>query len=166
MPPVLLANAAPSISVELGAAVAWLLGALVVLFGIIAWFLRREITRNDDAHRELRADVKVVETDVKKLLAGDVPWVAAIDSRFAAIDSRFAAIDLRFVDLDSRFAAIDLRFVDLDSRFAAIDSRFVAIDSRFVDIDSKLVDIDSKLAGIGDLMSRRAPAGGHEQRSE
>ena len=122
---------------------AWLLGALVVLFGIIAWFLRREITRNDDAHRELRADVKVVETDVKKLLAGDVPWVAAIDSRFAAIDSRFAAID-------SRFAAIDSRFVDIDSRFVDIDSRFVAMES-------KLVAIDSKLAGIGDLMSRRAP---------
>ena len=118
MPPtVLAANAVPSISIELGAAVTWLLGALVVLFGIIAWFLRREITRNDEAHRELRADIKVVETDVKKLLAGDVPWVAAIDSRFAAIDSRFAAID-------------------------------------------------SKLAGLGELMSRRAPAGGNEQRSE
>ena len=138
MPPVLLANAAPSISVELGAAVAWLLGALVVLFGIIAWFLRREITRNDEAHRELRADVKVVETDVKKLLAGDVPWVAAIDSRFAVIDSRFAAID----------------------------SRFVAINSKLAGIDSRFVAIDSKLAGIGDLMSRRAPAGGHEQGSE
>jgi len=121
---VLAANAVPSISIELGAAVTWLLGALVVLFGIIAWFLRREITRNDEAHRELRADIKVVETDVKKLLAGDVPWVAAINSRFAAIDARLATID---------------------SRFAAIDS---------------------KLAGLGELMSRRAPAAGNEQRSE
>ena len=86
MPPALMAaNAAPSISIELGAAVAWLLGALVVLFGIIAWFLRREITRNDEGHRELRADIKVVETDVKKLLSGDVPWVAAIDSRLAGL---------------------------------------------------------------------------------
>lgn len=110
LPAVLAANAAPSITIELGAAVAWLLGALVVLFGIIAWFLRREITRNDEAHRELRADIKVVETDVKKLLAGDVPWVAAINSRLADIDSRFA--------------------------------------------------------GLGELMSRRAPAGGSEQRSE
>ena len=84
MPPALLAaNAAPAISIELGAAVAWLLGALVVLFGVIAWFLRREITRNDDAHRELRADIKVVETDVKKLLAGDVPWVATVNARLA-----------------------------------------------------------------------------------
>ncbi len=144
-PTVLVANAAPSISIELGAAVSWLLGALVVLFGIIAWFLRREITRNDEAHRELRADVKVVETDVKKLLAGDVPWVAAIDSRFAAIDSRFATMDSRFVAIDSRFAAID-------SKLATIDSRFVAIDS--------------KLAGLGELMSRWAPAGGNEQPSE
>ena len=84
MPPALLVvNAAPTISIELGAAVAWLLGALVVLFGVIAWFLRREITRNDDAHRELRADIKVVETDVKKLLAGDVPWVATVNARLA-----------------------------------------------------------------------------------
>ncbi len=111
MPPtVLAANVAPSISIEIGAAIAWLLGALVVLFGIIAWFLRREIARNDEAHRELRADVKVVETDVKKLLAGDVPWVAAINARFAAIDAR--------------------------------------------------------LADLGDLMSRRSPADGNEQRSE
>ena len=139
MPPtVLAANVAPSISIELGAAVAWLLGALVFLFGVIAWFLRRELTRNDEAHRELRADIKVVETDVKKLLAGDVPWVAAIGSRFAAIDSRFAAID---------------------SKLAVIDSRFTAIDSRFT-------AIDSKLAGLGELMSRRAPAGGNGQRSE
>ena len=84
MPPALLvANAAPTISIELGAAVAWLLGALVVLFGVIAWFLGREITRNDDAHRELRADIKVVETHVKKLLAGDVPWVATVNARLA-----------------------------------------------------------------------------------
>ena len=77
----LVANAAPAISVELGAAVAWLLGVIVVLLGIIAWFLRREITNNDKAHKELRSDVKAVESDVKKLLVGDVPWVVALNAR-------------------------------------------------------------------------------------
>ena len=70
----LFANAAPSLSIELGAAVSFALAAIVVLLGIIAWFLRREIKNNDAAHAELRADVK-------KLLTGDVPWVASLNNR-------------------------------------------------------------------------------------
>lgn len=70
----LFANAAPSLSIELNAAVSFALAAIVVLLGIIAWFLRREIKNNDAAHAELRADVK-------KLLTGDVPWVASLNSR-------------------------------------------------------------------------------------
>ena len=31
---------------------------MVVRFGVIAWFLRREINNNDKAHRELNADVR------------------------------------------------------------------------------------------------------------
>ena len=48
-----------------------LLAAVVLLLGVVAWFLRREIRNNDAAHQELRADVK-------KLLAGDVAWVQAL----------------------------------------------------------------------------------------
>ena len=69
-----LANAAPSLSIELNAAVSFALAAIVVLLGIIAWFLRREIKNNGAAHAELRADVK-------KLLTGDVPWVASLNNR-------------------------------------------------------------------------------------
>ena len=93
----LVANAAPAISVELGAAVAWLLGVIVVLLGIIAWFLRREIANNDQAHKELRSDVKRVESDVKRvesdvkrLLAGDVPWVVALNAR---VDKLYERMD-------------------------------------------------------------------------
>lgn len=42
----LFASAAPSVSIELGAAVSFALAAIVVLLGIIAWFLRREIKNN------------------------------------------------------------------------------------------------------------------------
>ena len=68
------ASATPSVSIELGAAVSFALAAIVVLLGIIAWFLRREIKNNDAAHAELRADVK-------RLLAGDVPWVTSLNNR-------------------------------------------------------------------------------------
>lgn len=54
----MVANATPSVSIELGSAV--------------AWFLRREIRNNDEAHRLLRTDVKVVEADIKQLLTGQV----------------------------------------------------------------------------------------------
>ena len=70
----LFANAAPSLSIELSAAVSFALAAIVVLLGIIAWFLRREIKNNDAAHAELRADVK-------KLLTGDVLWVTSLNNR-------------------------------------------------------------------------------------
>ena len=69
----LFANAAPSRSIELNAAISFALAA-VVLLGIIAWFLRREIKNNDAAHAELRADVK-------RLLTGDVPWVFSLNNR-------------------------------------------------------------------------------------
>jgi hypothetical protein len=56
------------------AAAAWvitvLLAGIGILSGIVAYFLRRELSSNDAAHRELRGDVKTVESDVKKLLAG------------------------------------------------------------------------------------------------
>ena len=70
----LFANAAPSLSIELSAAVSFALAAIVVLLAIIAWFLRREIKNNDAAHAELRADVK-------KLLTGDVLWVTSLNNR-------------------------------------------------------------------------------------
>ena len=83
----LAAQAAP-ITIELPTAVsaaAWvgavLLAGIGALAGLCAWFLRREIKNNDEAHRELRADVKTVESDVKKLLEGDVAWVRALLDR-------------------------------------------------------------------------------------
>ena len=71
------AQAAPRITIELPTAVsaaAWVITALLagigILSGVVAYFLRRELKSNDAAHRELTGDIKTVETDVKKLLAG------------------------------------------------------------------------------------------------
>ena len=44
--------------IELPATVSVAAWVIVALFGVIAWFLRREITNNDRAHREMNADIK------------------------------------------------------------------------------------------------------------
>ena len=71
------AQAAPPITIALPTAVsaaAWVITALLtgigILSGVVAYFLRRELKSNDAAHRELTGDIKTVESDVKKLLAG------------------------------------------------------------------------------------------------
>lgn len=76
----LVATATP-VTIELPTAVsvaAWVVAALFAvigaLFAVIVWFLRREIRNNDEAHKDLRADVK-------KLLAGDVAWVRSLLER-------------------------------------------------------------------------------------
>ena len=77
MTALLIAAQAAPITIELPTAVsaaAWvitvLLAGIGILSGVVAYFLRREFKSNDAAHRELRGDVKTVESDVKELLAG------------------------------------------------------------------------------------------------
>ena len=64
--------------IELPVAVGWiitvLLATLTLLAGIVTWFLRSDIKNNDEAHRELRSDIK-------KLLEGDVVWVRTLLNR-------------------------------------------------------------------------------------
>ena len=62
------------VTVELSATVTALLGAIAILLGAVAWFLRRELTNNDKAHAEMR-------DDIKKLLSGDVAWIRALMDR-------------------------------------------------------------------------------------
>ena len=76
----IVATATPA-TIELPTAVsvaAWIIAALFAvvgaLFAVIVWFLRREIRNNDEAHTELRADVK-------KLLEGNVAWVQSLLKR-------------------------------------------------------------------------------------
>ncbi|MYI75625.1 MAG: hypothetical protein F4057_10035 [Acidobacteria bacterium] len=51
-----------------------LLAVIALLLGGLIWFIRREITLNDTAHRELRADIQ-------KLLTGDVVWIKTLLGR-------------------------------------------------------------------------------------
>lgn len=69
----IVATATP-VTIELPTAVSIAAWIIAVLFAVIVWFLRREIRNNDEAHKELRADVK-------KLLAGDVAWVRSLLER-------------------------------------------------------------------------------------
>ena len=82
MTPLLLATAAaPAISLSSATAITALLAIIAALLGFALWFLQREIKNNDAAHqelkreitdtrRELKADIKAVEADVKQLLTG------------------------------------------------------------------------------------------------
>lgn len=69
----IVATATP-VTIELPTAVSVAVWTITVLFAVIVWFLRREIRNNDEAHKELRADVK-------KLLEGDVAWVRSLLER-------------------------------------------------------------------------------------
>ena len=64
----LAAQAAP-ITIELPTAVSVAVWIIVALFGIIAWFLRREVKNNDAAHTELRSDVKTLLEAVGRIEA-------------------------------------------------------------------------------------------------
>ncbi len=81
MPFLLATAAAPAISLSSATAITALLAIIAALLAFALWFLQREIRNNDEAHRELKkeigdtrrelkADIKAVEADVKQLLAG------------------------------------------------------------------------------------------------
>ena len=97
-----VANAVPALSIELptivsiAAIIITVLLALVVLMvGLAGWAGKREIARNDDAHRdlkesieasrqEIRAEVKGIDGEVKLLLQGQ----ARIEATIAAQNPR------------------------------------------------------------------------------
>ena len=85
--------AAPAISIELPTAVsaaAWIVAALL---GIIVWFLRREIGNNNEAHAELRGDVK-------KLLEGQGRLNDRIDSVRTDVQTDFTRVYDRIDEVD------------------------------------------------------------------
>lgn len=99
----LAANAAPVVPLTPATVVTFLLGSITILLGIVAWFLQREIKNNDEAHRllkasidetrrELKADVKAVEVNVKtieasvkQLLAGQSRIEGLLQGRHQAL---------------------------------------------------------------------------------
>lgn len=88
-----VATAVPSITIELSTGVTVVLSIIAALIAVIAFFLARELKANDQAHKDLRGDIKTVDTnlrgdikaldsDVKKLLSGDVAWIKVLLERF------------------------------------------------------------------------------------
>jgi hypothetical protein len=70
------------IQIGISTVVAWTIGAfgslITLLVVIVGGLLRRELRLNDRAHENLRNDIKAVDSDVKKLLSGDVAWVKSL----------------------------------------------------------------------------------------
>ena len=101
---------ATSISLELPTDLAWVVavvGAVVAaLLGIIAWFLRREMTRNETAHRDLH-------TSVQRLLEGNVEWIRSVSERVNKTDDK---IDQVRRELTSESRSIDRRLAHVESR--------------------------------------------------
>lgn len=66
-------------------AAAWvatsLLAVIALTLGGLAWFFRREIKGNDDAHKRLEDRIDTVDADVKKVLEGNIAWVKMLLSR-------------------------------------------------------------------------------------
>jgi cell division protein FtsX len=96
-----VAQAAPALSIELSTvvsiaaiAITILLALLTFMVALAGWTGKREIARNDEAHRkleasvdtsrrELRADVKGIEGDVKRLLEGQARVEATLDAQIS-----------------------------------------------------------------------------------
>ena len=93
---------ATSISVELPTALTWMVGAIGVLLAIIAWFLRREITRSD-----------TTQASVQKLLEGNVEWIRSVSERVNKTDDK---IDQVRRELTSESRSIDRRLAHVESR--------------------------------------------------
>ena len=112
----LVANAVPALSIELSTVVSIaaivitiLLALLTFMVALAGWTGKREIARNDEAHRdlkasidtsrrELRADVKGIEGDVKRLLEGQARMEATLDAQITRRAVRPEDASLREVE--------------------------------------------------------------------
>ena len=101
---------ATSVSLELQTVLVWVAGAagtvVVAFWGVVHWFLRREMTRNETTHRELT-------TSVQKLTEGNVEWIRSLSERVNRTDDK---IDQVRRELTSESRSIDRRLAHVESR--------------------------------------------------
>ena len=94
---------AASVSFELPTVLAWAAGVAVTvitaLAGIIWWFLRRHINKN--------------EASVQRLLEGNVEWIRSLSERVNKTDDK---IDQVRRELTSESRSIDRRLAHVESR--------------------------------------------------
>ena len=99
---------ATSVSFELPTDLAWVaavVGTLIAaLLGIITWFLRREMAKNDKA-----------QTSVQRLLEGNVEWIRSLGERVNKTDDK---IDQVRRELTSESRSIDRRLAHVESRLS------------------------------------------------
>lgn len=103
---------ATSISVELPTVLAWVAGAagavIAALLGVIAWFLRREMLRNETTHRDLT-------TSAHRLLEGNVEWIRSLGERVNRTNDK---IDQVRRELTSENRSIERRLAQVEARLA------------------------------------------------
>ena len=108
---------ATSIPLELPPLVAWVAGAagavMAVLLGVIVWFLRWEMTRNEATHRELKKSHQDLQTSVQRLLEGNVEWIRSVSERVGKTDDK---IDQVRRELTSESRSIDRRLAHVELR--------------------------------------------------
>ena len=99
---------ATSISLELPAVLLWVAGAIgtvvAALLGIIVWFVRWALTRNEATHRELARGHQDLQNSVQRLLEGNVEWVRSMSERVNKTDDK---IDQVRRELTSESRTID-----------------------------------------------------------
>ena len=108
---------ATSVSVELPAVLGWVVGAagaaIATLLGVILWFLRREMNRNETTHRELT-------TSVQKLTEGNVEWIRSLSDRVNRTDDK---IDQVRRELTSENRSIERRLAQVEVRLGRMERR-------------------------------------------
>ncbi len=101
---------ATSVSLELPTVLAWVVGAagtvIVALLGLVLWFLRQAMTRNETTHRELT-------TSVQKLTEGNVEWIRSLGERVNRADDK---IDQVRRELTSENRSIERRLAQVEAR--------------------------------------------------
>ena len=112
----MLATAVP---LELRPVVVWAAGAagavIAALLGLIVWFLRWEMTRNETTHRELKKRQQDLQTSVQRLLEGNVEWIRSLGERVNKTDDK---IDQVRRELTSESRSIDRRLAHVESRLS------------------------------------------------
>lgn len=96
---------ATSVAFELPTVLAWAIAVVGAVFtallGIITWFLRREITKNDKT-----------QASVQRLLEGNVEWIRSLSERVNKTDDK---IDQVRRELTSESRSIDRRLAHVES---------------------------------------------------
>ena len=93
------------------------LGVIVtLLMGIVWWFLRRTITENDRAHRDMETDITGLKTDM-----------AVVKTDITGLKTDMAAVKTDVADLKADMVAVKTDMVAVKTDVAAVKANVEAI---------------------------------------